>query len=472
MALLLLLTYRYLLQQLDPDEFGLWALLIAIAGVARLADVGLGAAAARFVAADLGEKQPGRAARVVQTLAVTAAVVSGAVVVVSWLLSFAYLPWLVPRASLEPASALLPYMLASLSLQIVSSALLGGLEGAQRYDLRAGVVLAGYAVLLGGCMIFVPRVGLTGVGVAQLLQGAVTAVLAWGLVRHQLRVSSWLPFDTSRAELRRIATFSAGFQGIAIAQLAVELLVKLALSRHAGLAATGLFEVAQRMTQQLRAPLVAACQVLVPAVAEKKSDDPRLPAIYGRAARLMSLLSFAAFGALLIALPVLSTVLLGRFDPLLWTITAVLAVAWLVNALTAPAYFALLGLGTTRWHVLGHVVGAVVTAIFAWPLIDNLGVGRVVAAYALGLVLGSAVVVVIFHRRMRIPYRVGAGAGTWLVAALVIAGALVTRALAGEDSSVAVVVVTTLVLLSALAAATYLAWRRGGEAVGLSASSS
>jgi O-antigen/teichoic acid export membrane protein len=367
----------------------------------------------------------------------------------------------VPAPALAQASALLPYMLASLSLQIVSSSLLGGLEGAQRYDLRAAVVLSGYGLLLLGCVLLVPRLGLVGVGLAQVLQGALTAAAAWLLVRRQLQVASWLPLDASAAELRRIASFSAGFQAIAIAQLAVELLVKLALSRLAGLAATGLFEVAQRMTQQLRSPLVAACQVLVPAVAAKGEGSGRVTPLYSRAARLMSLLSVAAFGALLIALPLLTFALLGRVDPLLWAITAVLAVAWLLNTLSVPSYFALLGLGTARWHVLGHVLIVVVTAALAWPLGRSAGVMGIVAAYGLGIVIGGAVVVVVLHRRLQLPYSAAVGAWSGIVALVGIAGAATTMAAAQRGSSTASLAVLTAALLAVLAAVGYAAWRRG-----------
>jgi O-antigen/teichoic acid export membrane protein len=471
-ALLLFLTYRYLLQELTPDEFGLWALLVAIAGVARIADFGLGAAAARFVATDLGNRQVDRAARVVQTLAMTAALASGTVVIVSWLLSSLYLPWLVPASALLPAAALLPYMLASLALQIVSTALLGGLEGAQRYELRAAVVLSGYVMLLAGCLVLVPRLGLVGVGLAQVLQGVLTTVVAWLLVRRQLRVASWLPVDASIGELRRIASFSAGFQAIAIAQLAVELLVKLALSRYAGLAATGLFEVAQRITQQLRAPLVAACQVLVPAVAEKRAGDPQVVRLYSRAAALLSLLSTGVFAGLLIALPLLTIALLGRFDALLWTITVILAIAWLLNTLSVPSYYALLGLGTTRWHVLGHVLIVVVTAALAWPLGSVYGIGGIVAAYGVALVVGGAVVVVVFHRRMQVPYVAGLSAGAWLVGAIGAAGTTVTLLMAQRGAAGLLLAGATGALLVVLAAVLYLGWQRSRRDLQLAAAGS
>lgn len=456
-ALLLFLTYRYLLRELTPEQFGLWALLVAVAGVARLADFGLGAAAARFVAADLGAGAHDRAAAVLQTLVVVAALGSGAVAVTAWLLAPTYLPWLVPAAALPASHALLPYMLASLALQIVGSALLGGLEGAQRYGLRAAVVVGGYALLLTGCILLVPRFGLVGVGLAQVVQAASLALVAWLLVRHALRMRDLLPLRASWAELRRVGTFSGGFQLIAISQIAVELLVKTVLSRFAGLAATGLFEVAQRITQQLRAPLVGACQVLLPAVASKQGGDARIAPLYARAAGLLTLLAATAFSGLQIAFPLLTVFLLGSFDELLWSMTALLGVAWLLNTLSVPSYYALLGLGTTRWHVLGHVLILVVTAVLAPPLGASFGVLGIVAAYGLALVVGAAVVVIVFHRRLRLPY--SSAAGVWPVVLAGVGGSWLALALA-RAASMPVLASVTALLLGILAAVAWQAWRR------------
>jgi O-antigen/teichoic acid export membrane protein len=400
-AAILFVTYRFLVRTLSTEQFGLWALIASIAAVARLGDFGLGASLSRFVAVELATGQRRAAASLVQssTLAVTLLAGSFALLLYGPLLSL--LPRIVPPGSLEEGRALLPYMLASLVLLVVGLTLGGALEGCQRFVQRAIVGIAGSLTLLVAALVLVPGRGVVGVGMAQVAQAIVVVALAWLLARRELAISSLLPARLVLADLRKVWKFGLGVQAISLTQLLVEPLAKILMTRFGGLSATGLFELAYRVSTQLRAPLVAACQVMLPAMAATDpADRGAMRQIHARAMTRLRPLSLLAFGALLLAWPLVSWFLVGHVDSFLVGTGVLLTLAWFVNTLSAPAYFTLLGQGAARWNLLGHVVTGLLTAMLCSLLGRWYGGAGVSVGYAIAIAAGSMVVILVCRGRL------------------------------------------------------------------------
>ncbi len=400
-ALILFLTYSFLVRALSTEQFGLWALIASISAVARIGDFGFSTSLARFVAADLSVGARADAASLVQSVTLAVAILASTLAAALYLPARGLLAVLVPQDLLEPAGRLLPFTLASLVLLVVGLTLVGALEGCQRFGQRALLMITGSLALLVAAIVLVPRHGVVGIGMAQVLQGAVVIVLGWLLVRRELGIGAVLPFRLRLPDLRRVWRFGLGVQAISVTQLAVEPLAKILMTRFGGLEATGLFELAYRVTTQLRAPLVAAGQVILPAVAGLPAADGAAAAgIYRRAYQRLFPASVTAFSLLLIGWPLISWLLLGQVDALLVAMGWLLTLAWLVNTLSAPAYFTLLGLGNARWNLYGHVLTAAVTALLGYLLGAAFGALGVTTGYALAIAAGSAVAWVFCRARL------------------------------------------------------------------------
>ena len=460
-AVLLFLAYRFLLRNLSATDFGLWALLMSVAGLARLADFGVGTAAARFVALDLGRAEQRQAALVLQTIAVTTALLSTLLALAVWLASSRILAVVVPPTAVPDAQRLLPLMLTNLVLMMTGTALLGGLEGAQRFGVRGVVVIAANFTFVGGCLLLTESHGLIGVGVAQVMQGFVLAVGGWLTSRAVIGFPEWLPVSVSIVQLRRIGRFGASFQLMAGFQLIAEFLLKSLLTQRVGLPAAGLFEIAQRIALQLRAPIVAACQVLVPAVAGLMRGSVELTQLYSRSCRLVSLAALAGFGALLLAWPLLTSLLMGSFNVELYGIAIVISIAWGLNLLTAPAYFALLGSGSTAWNVIGHGLTAMLVGLLALPQMDLRSQNLLIGFYGVALVTGSVMVVVGLHRRVSVRLRDCLPDGAGAAGTAAIALAMVTY-WSARRFEVPGQWLTTAAALIVFAATLWPAWRRVG----------
>ena len=400
-AVILFVTYRFLVRTLSTEQFGLWALVASIAAVARLGDFGLGAALSRFVAVELAAGQRAAAASLVQSSTLAVTLLAGTFAFLVYWPLLELLPRIVPDGLAGEARALLPYTLASLVLLVVGLTLTGALEGCQRFVQRAVVGIAGSLALLVGALLLVPGHGVVGVGMAQIAQAIVVVAIAWVLTRRELSIGALLPARLAVSDLRKVWQFGLGVQAISLTQLLVEPLAKILMTRFGGLAATGLFELAYRVTTQLRAPLVAACQVMLPAVAAADpSDRAALRAIHARARGRLRPISLAAFGALLVAWPLVSLFLIGHVDRFLVGVGVVLTLAWFVNTLSAPAYFTLLGRGNASWGLLGHVLTAVLTVALCSLLGRLVGAPGVAVGYSIAVAAGSMVVILACRQRL------------------------------------------------------------------------
>jgi O-antigen/teichoic acid export membrane protein len=236
---------------------------------------------------------------------------------------------------------------------------------------------------------------------AQVVQAIVVVLLAWALTRRELSIGALLPARFALSDLRKVWQFGLGVQAISLMQLFVEPLAKILMTRFGGLSATGLFELAYRVTIQFRAPLVAATQVMLPAIASTAPDDrAALQEINAVAMRRLRPLAMVAFGGLLFAWPLVSLFLVGRVDAFLVGVGAILTVSWFVNTLCTPAYFTLLGQGNASWNLLAHVVIAVLTGVLCSFLGWAAGGAGVAIGYGVAIATGSLVSVFAYRRRL------------------------------------------------------------------------
>jgi O-antigen/teichoic acid export membrane protein len=403
-GLLLFALYRYLLDRLGASSLGVWSLVLASTNVARLGGLGLQGTAVRFVARDLARGSPASAARYAETAVVATGVAIGLVLALAYPLTNAVLGRLVDP-SLGPATReLLPYALGSLWMSALAGVVQSALDGCQRITARSVITVSASLVLVAGSVALVPWLGLRGVALAQLAQGAWLFGLGWRRLRLSLPALPPAPYRVDRLRLREMLRFGANVQAESMLAMLHDPIAKGLLAHFSGLPSVAYFEMATRLTQQLRALVTAALQVLVPVIAGAQEREPdRVRALYRSSAEFLVFVSLPAFGLLIIAAPLIGHLWLGRDEPTFVTSLAWLAIAWWVNTLSAPAIGANLGTGFIASHTLAALLIAVVNLVLgfalgsAWP---QLGV---LLSWVIALGAGSLWVIVAYHRRTATP---------------------------------------------------------------------
>jgi O-antigen/teichoic acid export membrane protein len=433
-ALALFATYWLMMQALTIAEIGLWSLVLGTTMVARLSELGLGAGVLRFVAADLAVGDPRRAARTVGMAACAATLLVGMLALALAPALHGYLLAITPRAHHAAVGILLPAALLAVVLGTAGNVMLAALDGCQRMDLRAGLQILGSLIQLGATWFVLPRWGLAGLGLVQVLQagaillaGAVTAIM---LLRRP--PSEYLGFDRSR--FGELVRYSGSLQAAAIAQLLFEPLLKVLLATHSGLTLTGYFDMANRIVLQFRSLVVAAYSALVPHVAALtgagRIEAGRIAAIYRKASAMLLFLVLPYFACLAAMLPLALTLWKGQFEPVFIAVALLQCGAWMINLVALPSYLLNTGTGELRWNVVSHGVTGLVMLLFGSLLGTLWGGTAVLVAGAFALIGGSLLVPLAFHRRYEIAPGVLLGARRLPVLALLLTAFAGSAALA------------------------------------------
>jgi O-antigen/teichoic acid export membrane protein len=402
----LLLFYRYLVDTVGVTAVGLWSVVLAATSVGRIADFGLGGGVSRFVARASTQEDPVRAATYVETAAVSTAVVSGLLVAIAFPLLKRLLATLVGPENVGLAAALLPYALLSFWITNLASVFQGGLDGALRVDLRNLIMIASPLLQLGLGVLFVHWSGVMGLAYAQLIQAGIVLALTLTALERILPTLSLIPRKWDYTTLRELVGFGWQLQVTSIAVLLFEPVTKGLLARFGGLAAAGYYEMATRMIQQLRALLINANQVLVPAIADARERDPqRARFLYAESYKVVCFLALLMIGGMLVSIPAISELWIGHYESRFVAFATLLTIGWFLNALTGPSYFAAIGAGRMRWNLLGHITMAAMNVPIGYLLGTLWGGTGVVLGAMLSLVVGSAVTLLNNHRQEGEPIR-------------------------------------------------------------------
>jgi O-antigen/teichoic acid export membrane protein len=392
-------VYRYVIETVGLVDLGVWALVGGAATAGSLGTLGLGAASVKFTAKHLASRQSAKANEAIVTAFFAVAASVGLIALLAlWGLPSLLALAIEGRAETLLALDLLPWALLAFWFNAVGGVLLGGLDGWNRMDLRAVVVVlatAAYALVAVVCL---PRVGIIGLVQGQIAQGIVVMVAAWITLVRLSPSHSLLPRAFSFNALREMLTYGATFQVISVLQMLVEPAAKFLLTTWGGLALTGVFELANRLAFQVRSLLNSAYHPLFPLVADLHESDPdAIRDIYARAFQVVVFTVSVLFPAVLLMLPLISVAWLGWFEPSFVLFAAVLCAAWFGNLAGTPAYYANAGTGDLRWNVVGHLLTAALLPLLAWTLGPALQGHGVVYGFAFALLAGSLTIVAHFH---------------------------------------------------------------------------
>lgn len=402
---LLFLLYRYINLRLGPSALGIWSVVLAMTSVSRLAELGISASVTQFVARYRALERDEDAAKVVETALLSLLIfllvaLPLLYIPLKWILSYVF-----SGSNLKQARALLPFALISLGLAFLSAVIQSGLNGIERMDLRAGLVLIAQLVLVIIAFSLIPSRGLIGLAWGQIFQGAVSLFGGWLLLRRHMDALPHMPMVWSRAHLREMLGYGMNVQAATFLMLAVDPLTKALIARFGGAETAGFFEMANQIALKVRTLIVAANEAIVPRVAQIKETTPHLLRNLYNSTYEVVFYILPIFTSILYSTTVItSKMLLGHINNDFNLILSILIAAWFFNVFCSPIYFINLGLSRPSRNTISHAVMACTNLFLGWFFGAMFGGMGVVFAYGGALVAGSAVLIIDHLRRSGAPF--------------------------------------------------------------------
>jgi O-antigen/teichoic acid export membrane protein len=402
-AVALFFLYKLLLRNVGIAHVGIWSLVMSMGALAQVAQLGLSGSVVRYVAKYAARGETVTVARVVRTAALSTALLYCIVLAVGNPLIRLFLMAVLPPESLPLALRVLPHAICAFWLVSVAGVYQAGLEGCRRYLSRNLILACDALSYVALCAVLTPRYGLVGLAWSRVVQNVITLLACRvALSRHLSGLGPlWPVWD--RALFAEMVRYAVSFQAVSILALLFEPMMKGFLSRFGSVAAVGYFEMASRLVTQVRALIVGAVQVIVPYLSGLHETAPeRVAQAYVRACEVVFYLSVLSFGTLIAAIPLIARVWIGEEAGPFIGYAVLLALGWCLNTICVPAYFAGMGSGRLRWNLVSHVVMVALNALMGTLLGLRFGGDGVVAAWAVSLAFGGAVVGVAYHRENRI----------------------------------------------------------------------
>lgn len=400
----LFILYRFLINTIGIEQLGIWSVVLATTSIASIANLGISGSVVKFVAKFIARGEKETVVSLVQTSAISTGILIGFVLLIAYPFATWLLSLVLPVVHVEEAISILPYALLSLWIAVIASVFQGALDGYQRVDTRSGLLMVGALIQLILCFLLVPTYGLMGLAYAQVAQACMVIIGSWLVLRRHLPLLPAVPYQWNLKLFKEMVGYGLNFQLISVSQMVYDPVTKALLTKFGGLVMTGFYEMASRMVLQLRALLVAANQVLVPAIADLQEKNKEIiQELYKDSYHLLLYIALLIFSAIIAFTPIISQLWIGRYENIFVFFSTLLAVGWFLNTINAPAYFANLGIGELRWNTISHVVIAVLNfclGLILGNIYDGIGV---IVAWVLSLVIGSFIISISYHCRHNIP---------------------------------------------------------------------
>lgn len=391
----LFLVYRAIVRFEGLDYLGLWSLLMIGSSVARVSDVSGAGALGRFIAMNqAGVPLGGSASEIVHTVLLTSVAINFMICLPVLAAAPLALSFVVPPDLLAEGLVLLPYVLVMIVLAGLVSGITSGIDGLQRADLRAAVLSTSALAMLGTSYVLVPRYGMQGFAVAQIISQGATILMGWSVLRLNLPDIGWLPTRWNRGVFSKTAAYGVKLNSIGVLVLLFEPFVKFCFGLFGGAAQVGLYELALRTILQVRGLVLAAAMPLVPAIAalDPKKTGER-DGLVKNAMYIVAVAAPAVTFVTLAAAPVISLIVLDELSLELFVMAIPLIFAWSTNIIGIPFYLAAQANGRMRWNALSHLIAALCVPLGAIMAGDEASASLIWAVVA-GIVVSTAVSVI------------------------------------------------------------------------------
>ncbi|WP_413934480.1 lipopolysaccharide biosynthesis protein [Nitrospira sp. BLG_1] len=386
----LAMLYRYLLETLGVAQLGIWSLVLAMSSMIQVANFGFTGSIVKNIADYDAKGDKHTVVIAIQTAIITVAGLSLVLIGCAYPAAKYYLSFAVEGQAYHDALNVLPLALVAFWILMITSIYQSGMYGCQLIAQRNGVLIAEGISHLTLCIFLAPRYGLLGLAYARVAQNILTLVASIVFLKNHLPLLPVFPCRWSRTLLREMAGYATSFQVISFLVMLADPITKALLSRFGSVSLVGYYEMGSKLVQLFRSLIVNANQVLVPAFANLKQLNPqKVSELYLASSHIVIYLAVPSFGLLAICAPLVSELWIGHNEPAFVWSMVMLCAGWLVNTLSAPAYFASLGTGEMRINVMSHVVMTIANIVLALSLGQVIGGLGVVAGWAIALGIGG-----------------------------------------------------------------------------------
>lgn len=402
--LALFYSYKLVISEIGIGQLGLWALMVSIVALSRIAELGLSGSLLKYVSSYLAVGKNTEANQAIDSATLSISIVVGVVMCLAYLPVEQLILFILNDTEIYQSSGnILLLCFATTWIAAIAGVNKIALEGGQRYDLSTLSSIISISAFMVAIVFLIPEYKIKGLAYAIAIQHSVMFIGCRIFLLRSALVTSLMPIALSKSVLKDILIYGLNFQLISILKLLLEPITKAYLGKFGNVDLVGYFELANRFATQMRRILVAMNQVVIPRVSEIDAKGLLdIKPMYRRNCELIVFISIYFFSALLCTVPLLETLWFEKQVPEFEIMSVVAIIAFFINTLSIPAYMTNLGLGDMKQNVRSHMLMAISNIALGLLLGFYFGGLGVVMAWGIALVLGTYPILIPFHVKHKI----------------------------------------------------------------------
>jgi O-antigen/teichoic acid export membrane protein len=393
-------VYKLLYSNVGIQQLGVWSIVLASSSIANLANFGLTSSVVKYVAGYNAKGLKIEISKLIFTSFILMLAIFVCVSLLVYLGSEFILLKVIPLKYFSLAESLLPYSLICLVLNALGGVFSSGLEGFQKNYVRNLIYITGSVTFLLLSFLFIPEYGLMGVAYAQLIQSIFIFVASFVSLKIVFKDFILFKWQWDKLIFKEIFGYGIKFQVISLSQIFYDPTTKMLLTEYGGLTMVGYYEIASRLVMQVRSIIVSANQVMVPVIADlKESNVSKIADLYKQTLPIVILFTIVVLSFLLSVTDLISFLWIQEVSFTFWNTVFFLILAMVVNIISSPAYFTLLGLGNLNPLLWSHVLMGILNFILG--IIGGVlwGGNGVILGWIIAVLIGSLIVINSFEKK-------------------------------------------------------------------------
>ena len=399
------LLYKLIIVQLGIEKLGLWSVITSFTMTASIGNFGAsGSSIVMFVAKYLAEGNIEKVKKIISTSLIFVTLsVSATLLILFPIAKFTLYKMLSPEYFEYASSRLLYLSFLYFIFYSISFLLWSVIDGYQLYVKRVVFNACAQVLNLALSAILMKYYDLQGLFWALILQHLLLTIAGF-IITYRL-----LPFRLTfcRESFREIFRYGIKLQGISLLSTFSEPLIKFLLTSISGLAITGYYEMANKITNQIRSPLMVGLQTLIPAIAESKEDrEERIANYFSKSTKQIFDLSLMTTGLFIIVLPLVSRYWVGSLNENFMWMAVSLSIGYLLNTIVSPVNYINLGTGYLNGNLIQQLIQTfciiVFTVFFGYFVHSVEGMS---VSLGLSIAIASVWMLYDFGRRYHIDFR-------------------------------------------------------------------
>lgn len=360
--------YRYIIQHVGIEVFGLWSMVLAFTLLGSIGNFGFGNSILKFTAELSSSSDFSTIKKILNASFIFVALVLLGFCFLLNVIGYICLPLFIEANWVSLSKKLLPLLLASLYFNTLSNTVFAAAEGLNKSYIKSLSSLFASIVYLCLTIILIPKYGILGVAYAQLAQYLLLIALSIAAMYIIIPNYSIFYFDWDKNLMQKVIHYGFNFQFLNILQMLYDPITKIFISKYGNLSLVGYFELASKITQIVRSIVISALQTIIPKLSKLSFENKNLTETIKKVFNISYLLAFCTLFIVILSHSAISVIWLKKIDYIFILNNITLGISWFINLLCSPAYFVFTGTGELRPNITSHLIIALLNPILCFIL--------------------------------------------------------------------------------------------------------